>query len=493
MISGIFLYFIHPILAVDTCAYTTCSCDKSTTRGYDINCPSSDTPNIKISLDLDTRLYGLNCKENTDYMSLLPKKYLPPDFEIKKLDLESIQFLSCSLPPNMTLQDVMDYLKINTTKKLLIMYSNLLNIKRKDLKGLEEIVSLTVIRNRLRDLPENLLYDLRNLIEFDMSSNNVEIPQNFFKKATQLKTLDLNNNYLPKNTTGMFDNLKKIMMLSMWEMEITNLDENIFRNISTVQIIELSLNKIESLPLNIFKQLTQLTDLSLRKNNLQQLPEGIFDNNVKLRKLKLDENKNLSSLPPNLFKSLTNLELLLMSSCNLTTIQENTFSGLSKLKEIDLSANKLITLPKTLFKDLQSLETLNLEYNHLEELPEFIFDSLHNLKELKLTRNKLKLSYNTFYGLNKLEILILGSNQLKHIDRSMFSSLANLHVLDVSNNELIDVPTQDLVGLKVLQLKNNNISFLKDDWRISKINLRELDLSYNQFTELTVSLNINYS
>lgn len=486
LISTILLYFITPISSLYNCTFTTCACSKSVTRGYDIDCPKV-TPKVRLSFDLESHLYGINCRSNENYTNYFPEDYLPPDVANKTLKLKYLQFQYCSLIPNMSLLDVMNYLKINSTERLTITGSNLKDIKREDLKGLEHVKSLGVSDNIMNELPDDLIYDLKDIDEIDMHSNFLKVPQHFFKMATKLKRLELAENTLPDNTSGIFDNMQSIIKLNMWAMEIERVEEHIFKNIPTLQILDLSVNKIEYLPKHIFGKLANLENLSLRKNKLYELPQGVFENNTNLKILKLDENLRLSVLPPRTFANLAKLEVITLNYCNFSTFEADTFQGLFNLKFISLSDNKLNNLPQTLFKNLTSLEKMYLQNNNLEQLPKNLFKHLNNLKILDLAKNKLKLFSYSFSGLYRLESLKLKMNFLKQIDSAMWNSLSSLKELDMSYNELDDLPINELHYLETLKLNNNNLSYIRDDWRISVVRLAVLDLRNNNFVELSVS------
>lgn len=81
--------------------------------------------------------------------------------------------------------------------------------------------------------------------------------------------------------------------------------------------------------------------------------------------------------------------------------------------------------------------------------------------------------------------------------------MINLLTLDLSNNRLKDFSKtyegyfgensllQSAIKLETLYLAHNQLKSLYADWRISMTNLQVLDLSYNNFTILTVSKKTN--
>lgn len=90
-------------------------------------------------------------------------------------------------------------------------------------------------------------------------------------------------------------------------------------------------------------------------------------------------------------------------------------------------------------------------------------------------------------------------NDLTFIDVDAFASLEQLKNAKFANNKLTlrtDItdffgqisPFHPCISLEELDLAHNNIPEMFSDWMISDTNLRRLDLSYNHFENLQVSL-----
>lgn len=82
-----------------------------------------------------------------------------------------------------------------------------------------------------------------------------------------------------------------------------------------------------------------------------------------------------------------------------------------------------------------------------------------------------------------------------------FTSLKGLKIAKFSNNRLTlqsifseyyefgsNSPFHHCVVLKELYLANNSISKIFDDWKLSDLQLRKLDLRYNNISFITVSI-----
>lgn len=105
-----------------------------------------------------------------------------------------------------------------------------------------------------------------------------------------------------------------------------------------------------------------------------------------------------------------------------------------------------------------------------------------------------------FNGLNALQELNIKKNQLTTISNQGFSSLQQLRIAILSYNNLTlqeeqpfadqfgnKSPFYDCVSLEELYLANNSISEVFSDWLLSDIQLRKLDLKYNNISSITVS------
>lgn len=159
------------------------------------------------------------------------------------------------------------------------------------------------------------------------------------------------------------------------------------------------------------------------------------------------------------------------------------------------------------FNDPLKVTSLNLSEQKLTQLPLKIAD-MKNLQELNLSGNRLDLwqAMPLLKKLKKLKILDLSDNELEVLPKSL-GQLTNLTTLDLSRNKLSDlsIETEQLKKLQYLDLDNNNLRRFPAE--INKLihlqsvslshnklsvlprldslkNLRELNLSLNNFTTL---------
>lgn len=485
------------------CSMTTCSCSEDADRGFNIDCPNEFERKVQISFDLDEysqRNLEVDCINNEDFQDYLPTRYLPP--ETSELHLDFLGFKACKMPEGgVTMKQIMKALHIERANILRISYSDLGNVTRHALMGLEDLEHLQVLNyNKISSFSDDLLYDLKNLTSLDIKANGIVIPQKFLQGTPRLKWIEMAENFLPENTTEMFLNLDDLEQLNMWNMKIENLEPTIFNPLHNLKVLELSTNQINELPQTIFGELRKLKTLSLRRNNLTELPYGLFENNTRLEVLNLNENPHLSKIPHALLANLTNLRNVTIAYCNLTVLSKDMFSGSYNLIDLDLSYNNIESLPDKFLKDQDSLLVLNLERNSIKQLSREFFANFRELLVLNLKDNYFELQHSNFPSLSKLKSLNLADNGLTKVYRDTFRGLRALKELDLSNNQLtlLEESSRDLYGewssamlnlesLETLLLSRNNISIMFSDWRFSKWRLKTLDLSYNKFTNVSVS------
>ena len=124
----------------------------------------------------------------------------------------------------------------------------------------------------------------------------------------------------------------------------------------------------------------------------------------------------------------------------------------TNLTILDCSFNEITELPQLPSK----LTTLNCSSNNIAELT-----------NLPTTLTTLKCAY----------------NDLSSFDFSKLTTLKNLEELDCSSNNLIEFNVPDLDNLKILNLSGNQLTQLS----VSLSNLEELNCNDNQLTDLDVS------
>lgn len=249
-------------------------------------------------------------------------------------------------------------------------------------------------------------------------------------------------------------------------------------NIQSLRKLQIENTKNTILPPEIGK-LSDLIELTIYKAHLAELPHEI--GNLKhLEKLNVSNNKELQAIPPEIGK-LYYLWELILNNDSLTTLPDELQSG--NIIALDLTGNNISQFPPVITK-LKQLSFLTLDYNQLESLPNSINDpeAFPNLLTLEINHNKLI----SFPEINKdIVSLQLRGNKLSNLPSLVDASY--LTTLDVTNNRLTNLPQSfsQMKNLEFLYLGGNDLSTLPD---LSKINLKELSISFNLFSSLPSKL-----
>ncbi|CAK9293943.1 unnamed protein product [Gordionus sp. m RMFG-2023] len=132
------------------------------------------------------------------------------------------------------------------------------------------------------------------------------------------------------------------------------------------------------------------------------------------------------------------------------------------LRNLDISHNKLNKLPSNM-ETFVTLKILNISFCNLKELPNSI-NTLVKLENLIANNNDIAQLPDTFVALKNLKNLSLNLNKFKMFPQQILS-LGSLTTLDLSNNLIVKLPNE-----------------------IELIQCIEINLNYNQLTQLPEGL-----
>lgn len=97
-----------------------------------------------------------------------------------------------------------------------------------------------------------------------------KLPENLFKRFSNLQELVLNNNQLANISKHSFNGLSKLEQLWLTNNQLTTLDESLFNGLNHLKKLMLGNNRLVSLPENLFRGLKNLQYLALIHNQLQK-------------------------------------------------------------------------------------------------------------------------------------------------------------------------------------------------------------------------------
>ncbi|KAG2252940.1 hypothetical protein Bca52824_083076 [Brassica carinata] len=343
----------------------------------------------------------------------------------------------------------------------------------------------------------NSLRRLRNLEILDLSSNrfsNSIFP--FINSATSLKTLFLGHNNFD-------DHLPVKELKDLINLEKLDLSRNEFGGALPVQELS-SLRKLKSLNLSYnsfyapmgsqgYKSLGRLRNLEILDLQINNLDDNIFPFLSAARSLKtlfLRLNNLDCPFPAKELKVLTNLELL--------DLCENKFNcpipirGICEMKniqELDLSGNKLVGQFPLCLTSLSGLRVLDLSSNQMTGNVPFSFSNLESLKYLSLVENNFEgiFSLGSLANLSELRVFKLGSKSksLQVESESSWKPKFQMSVIELSSCNLVKVPHFLLHqnDLSHVDLSDNKISGFFPQWLLeNNTKLEVLFLQQNSFT-----------
>jgi len=319
------------------------------------------------------------------------------------------------------------------------------------------------------------------------------ITKGAFSGYPKLDCLDLGSNRLT-SVPPSIANCTKLSQVTLSANFLSSADLEALADLSSLNILDLDLNALSDIPSICWEGKNQLFTLSVRGNLITIIPkelkslnglqnlcladnlieiieEGSLETMTKLKNLYLFGNK-LNSLYDGFFEPFENLAKILLQENQLTTIPS--ISNLSGLRVLNLSFNKLTSLPE--FDGLTSLTQLDIAHNCLKEIPKSISNAFE-LRSLDLSYNELSVLPASMATLSHLSKLMLTGNYFTTGGKS-----ADI-ITDIDENvEGLQV-VWSLVKLELLYLGLNQIKDLPENAFQWLINLKTLNLSFNQITD----------
>ncbi|XP_056461456.1 leucine-rich repeats and immunoglobulin-like domains protein 2 isoform X2 [Gadus chalcogrammus] len=325
------------------------------------------------------------------------------------------------------------------------------------------VTSLSLIHNRIWELPLHQLQLYTSLESLDLASNSISVLKAF--PSMPLKYLNLSNNKVSTLEPGCFDNISStLLVLKLNRNRLALLPSKVFK-LPMLNFLEIKRNKIKVVDSLTFKGMEALRSLKMQRNGITKLMDGAFFGLNNMEELELEHN-NLTEVSKGWLYGLRMLRVLQLSQNTIGIIRADAWEFLQKLEQLDLSFNHLTRLEDTAFVGLGLLENLNLGENTISHLGEGVFGGLASLRSLDIRNNEISWaiedSISVFEGMKKLNTLILQRNKIKSITKKAFQGLEELEHLDLSKNGIMSVHPDALAHLKLKSFMLNTTSLLCD-------------------------------
>ncbi|XP_064642687.1 leucine-rich repeat-containing protein 15-like [Lineus longissimus] len=343
----------------------------------------------------------------------------------------------------------------------------------------------------------------------------VDIPDNIPEPA---ETLNLGRNSFSVIQRGPFVKLKNLTQLDLRGSQLRTITVGAFHGLVNLKILFLTRNSLPRIEPSICDDLPMLQDLYLGQNKLSVIPD--LGKCRDLKTLLLELNALTSPKFPDSFHSLTKLKSVGLSNNDLGAIAKDDFAPLlnSPITKISLSRDRLSSIEAGSFHYISdTLTSLKISYNslsgedirnlcddlgkgkqftslnfdgmsHFRDLPADTFRGFANssLRQLSFrhTDSIEKLEEGTFVYLPKLYRLDIGYSKIQQIAPMAFRGLESLEELILNQNEISGLPHSLPISLKIVNLQDNSISKISDNFFAGMKNLWVLNLKNNNILKL---------
>ena len=165
---------------------------------------------------------------------------------------------------------------------------------------------------------------------------------------------------------GVFSNLTVCVEITLYNCNISVVEEDAFLGLVNLTALLLYRNKIRTMETltGTFNHLHSLRSLYLEYNKLTIIQAGMLENLTNLSWLDIQYNE-INKTEPGAFRGLSGLVDLYSSGNKLWIIKSETFKTLSALKNLWLHSNNISIIELGAFEDLKTLTYLSLESNRL--------------------------------------------------------------------------------------------------------------------------------
>ncbi|CAJ0960362.1 unnamed protein product [Ranitomeya imitator] len=507
-----YIVFMVPVMSENHCKVTTEEADCSHLELYTI--PSDLPLTIKI-LDL-----------SHNRLKSLPAANLSRYDQLQHLDVgyNTLHILESALCQQLPLLKILN-----------LQHNEFTKISEKVFTYCTGLAELRLNSNGIKDILGNPFENLQNLRILDVShnkmtsttlGNNGQLPKLFellfshnmikelknedfkFLGNNSVQKLDLSSNPVKEIHLDCFQQLTNLHTLTMANMSLSfKLIEDLCSQLAGTQIKVLILpnSQFTRIHSTTFKGLnsTNLISLDISKNSLSQIDNDSFIYLRSLEMLNLEENQikllmffsssKDARIDDFSFQWLPNLKYLNMEQNKKMYFSEHAFTGLMSLTNLSFSGCTFQTFTNTTFLSLSnsSLISLNVSKTDLTGIESGAFHGLQHLEVLDLGINQIDQFFTgkEFEGLRSIKQIYLSYNKRLILASSSFCSIRTLEKLNLRKTALTfkspsNSPFYCLFNLTHLDLGNNNIANMDEDFFSGLYNLRILSLQHNNLARL---------
>uniref|UniRef100_A0A2H1VMZ9 SFRICE_012721 n=1 Tax=Spodoptera frugiperda TaxID=7108 RepID=A0A2H1VMZ9_SPOFR len=238
---------------------------------------------------------------------------------------------------------------------------------------------------------------------------------------------------------------------------------------------------------SIFAESPQLEYLELSDPQIVEIPSGTFTGLRKLKMLNFFSN-DISDVEVDSLLGLDSLESLSFSRSRLVHIAPGALTHVPKLKYLDLIKNRIAEIPPGLLTNLTELENVTIHMNDVNlKLHSNSISNLPSLKQLIIKDCGAELPNDLIIGCEALITLDLSQNRITGIPENFFKDLKNIEHLDLSFNKIAKLTSgvlSPMKQLKYLNLDRNHLEVLPEFLFAGLRKLENVSINENLLTSI---------
>lgn len=355
------------------------------------------------------------------------------------------------------------------------------------------ILELKAIDQQTTFLPKNIASTFPNLTKISIIASGLfEIEPEAFKDMEDLETLILSHNNVREISSGAFKYLKKLQCLDLSHNKIESFEVEPFTGLKNLQSLTLSQNHLTKISGKIFSDLVGIKELFLQSNSIKFVRADFLQFIRQLQLLDFTNNDCINTVHPN--QSLTNISDIISDNCveplEIYCIFEEDQTCLAQELEIEYPKTNISMLSGNLANDFDMNNVTNLSVINQTMLyfPSYLAEFLPKLNEIIIDGSFLSaLQKHDFADLIELRQLKIIHNNITFIDNETFDTVVQIQYIDLSANNIDSLPTEifsKLVHLNILILSRNRIKAISAKILPPRNIIKEFRMDNNQLESI---------